>query len=77
MNTINLNSRDQTLALAMDPGQSAFTFSEEDFDKELTLDQLNNVNGGFIPLIGFGIGVFVIKMIGAALQIYSIASRPK
>ena len=34
MNNINLNSRDQVLALAMDPGQSAFTFSEEDFDDD-------------------------------------------
>ena len=49
MNNINLNSRDQILALAMDPGQSAFTFSEEDFDDDLTLNELAGINGALAP----------------------------
>ena len=53
MNNINLNSRDQILALAMDPGQSAFTFSEEDFDDDLTLNELAGINGGFALAVPF------------------------
>ena len=63
MNNINLNSRDQLLALAMDPSQSAFTFSEEDFDDDLTLNELAGIHGGLAPFYFVAAAMFALPLL--------------
>ena len=75
MNNINLNSRDQVLALAMDPGQSAFTFSEEDFDDDLTLNELAGIHGGIAPAIVFGAVMLGLSLFASGYKAYTIATR--
>ena len=75
MNNINLNSREQVLALAMDPGQSAFTFSEEHFDDDLTLNELARVNGGIAPRIVFGAVMLGLSLFASGYKAYKVATR--
>ena len=64
MNNINLNSRDQALALAMKPNPSTFSFFEEDFDEELTMNQMNDVSGAW----GAAFGRLLAGVCGKLLQ---------
>ena len=75
MNNINLNSRDQVLALAMDPGQSAYIFSEEDFDDDLTLNELAGINGGIAPAIIFAAVMFGLSIFTSGYKAYKVATR--
>ena len=47
MTNLDLQARDQVLAMAMDPKANTLVFTDEDFDAELTLDDAKALAAGW------------------------------
>ena len=77
MTNLDLQSRDQVLAMAMDPKANTLVFTDEDFDAELTLEETQKISGAgwFIPLAF--LAAKVVIMSAKAIAIHAAKQRAK